>query len=81
MESEQKIHIVEVKTLSSTGEADPAEKVDNRKMNLLASAASFYVARFGLTKEVQFDVVSVLKRGTDFDVEYLPDAFIPVYYK
>ena len=81
MESADKLHIVEVKALTDYPLADPSDKVDARKRRLLASAAGQYMAQEHITKEVQFDVVSVIFRGADFEIEYLPDAFIPVYYR
>ena len=81
MESDEKLHIVEVKALTEFPQADPTDKVDARKRQLLASAAGQYMAQEHITKEVQFDVVSVIFRGADFEIDYLPDAFIPVYYR
>jgi len=80
MESEGKIHIVEVKTLVDST-ADPTDRVDSRKIGLIASAARFFVASRRIYKEIQFDVVSIVIKGMDFEIEYLPDAFTPVYYK
>lgn len=80
MESESHIHIVEVKSIEKSG-ADPSEKVDETKIRRLTSAAGEYVAVNHISKEVQFDVVTIVFDGTDFDLEYLPNAFYPIYYR
>lgn len=80
MESEERIHIVEVKSLSAPLLLEPSEKVNLKKQKLLAAAAAWYVKRHQLVKEVQFDIVSVVFEGDCHTVEYIPEAFFPVYY-
>lgn len=80
MESDDTLHIIEVKSLGGNSPADPLEKVDNRKRRLIALAAGHYVALHNIEKEVQFDVVSVVQKGTEFELEYLPNAFYPIYH-
>ena len=80
MESEHHLHIVEVKSIERSG-ADPAEKVDGAKIKRLVSAAGAYVSGNRITKEVQFDIVTIVFDGTDFDLEYIPNAFYPIYYR
>lgn len=78
MESEQRVHVVEVKTLTPPLLIQPFEKVDSAKQARLASAASHYVAERHVTKEVQFDIVSVVLDGEHVEVEYIPEAFYPI---
>lgn len=80
MESRGKLHIIEVKSLDSRFSENPLAKVDERKRRLLVSAAGRYAALHRVVKEIQFDVVSVLKKGTEFELEYLPNAFYPIYH-
>lgn len=80
MESDDTLHIIEVKSLGGNSPADPLEKVDNRKRRLIALAAGHYVSLHNIEKEVQFDVVSVVQKGTEFELEYLPNAFYPIYH-
>lgn len=81
MESGRKLHIVEVKSLTAPALTDPLCKVDIRKQRHLASAAAYYVAAAKIAKEVQFDLVSVVIYPDGHTLEYVPDAFWPIYYR
>jgi len=80
MESGDRVHIVEVKTLTPPLLVQPFEKVDATKQTRLASAARHYIAVRHIRKEVQFDVVSVILDGDDVEVEYIPEAFYPIRF-
>ena len=79
MESEQCLHIVEVKTLTEPAPIEPQQQVDRRKMRHLARAAAAYVGSRGITKEVHFDIVSVLIGADGARIEYIPEAFYPIF--
>lgn len=79
MESERRVHIIEVKTLRPPLLVRPYEKVDAVKQGRLIGAARHYIACRQIRKEVQFDVVSVVLDGTQADVEYIPEAFFPIW--
>ena len=78
MESAERVHIVEVKTLTAPLLIQPFEKVDAAKQQRLVAAARHYVAVQQVRKEVQFDVVSVVFNGGRTEVEYIPEAFYPI---
>lgn len=80
MESDARIHIVEVKTLTPPALIRPADKVDGRKQAALVAAAGSYLACRQISKEVQFDVVSVILGDGPPEVEYIPEAFFPVRF-
>lgn len=80
MESAQRVHFVEVKTLVPPVLVQPFEKVDTAKQARLAAAASHYIAARHVGKEVQFDVVSVILDGDRTEVEYIPEAFYPIRF-
>ena len=80
MESDDRVHIVEVKTLTPPLLVQPFEKVDAAKQARLATAARHYIAARHVRKEVQFDVVSVTLDGEDAEVEYIPEAFYPIRF-
>lgn len=67
---------VEVKTRSSRAFGSPAEAVGSRKQHQIIKAANWYLAT-GRGKELQprFDVVSVLVREGQTEVEHIPAAF------
>ena len=78
------LHIVEVKSRTVPAAAAPEANVDRRKMLRLTRAANAFLnseARKGLPAdlEVFFDVVTVLFDGPKFEIEYYPQAFIPLY--
>ncbi len=78
------LHIVEVKSRQVPAPASPQTNVDRRKMRKLTAAANAFLnseARKGLPSdlEVFFDVVTVLFDGPKFEIEYYPQAFIPLY--
>lgn len=78
MESAERVHIVEVKTLTPPLRMRPGDKVDGRKQAAILSAARSYIARQQIRKEVQFDVASVVLGPDGAEVEYIPEAFYPV---
>lgn len=79
MESSDRVHVVEVKTMTPPLQIQPYEKVDARKQALLMAAASRYIVEKHVRKEVQFDVVSVVLGEDGPAVEYIPEAFIPIW--
>ena len=81
MESAERLHVVEVKTLTPPLQIQPYEKVDVAKQSRLVAAARQYVAERQVRKEVQFDIVSVVLDGADPAIEYIPEAFYPIRSK
>lgn len=81
VESEDRLHIVEVKSLTAPAIVDPLEKVDIKKQRRLASAAAYYIASHKVAKEVQFDLISVIFYPEGHSLEYVPKAFWPVSYR
>ena len=80
MESADWLHIIEVKSLQEPLQLEPFEHVDHRKQLNLSSAANHYVFEFHVSKEVHFDVVSIVfDREGNHRLEYIPEAFYPIY--
>lgn len=79
VESAARVHIVEVKTMTAPLQIRPYEKVDAVKQGRLVAAANHYIAARQVRKEVQFDVVSVVFDGERTEVEYIPEAFYPIW--
>lgn len=80
----KKLHIVEVKSLVAPAASAPEAKVNRSKRQKMVAGAKAFLnseKRKGLPMdmEVFFDVVSVLFDGPDFEIEYYPQAFIPIY--
>lgn len=77
------IHFVEVKARRENIQAPPQENVDLTKQRRIASAASgFLRSRRGMpfgSSECHFDIVAVTFTKNTAQVEYFPDAYIPIY--
>ncbi len=67
--------IVEVKSRSSDFIENIADTVDQKKIKLLVSATDQYVIENDLDVEVRFDIITVLKKGKQFELEHLENAF------
>jgi len=72
------IIFVEVKTRSSSKFGLPEESVTAKKQQLISNAASNFMDENGLSGEIRFDVISLSKNKTGYDVFYIEDAFFPL---
>ena len=80
------LHVVEVKSRTAPVMAEPQRNVGRDKQRRMVAAAQAFLhdeARKDLPAdlEVFFDVMSVVFYGTgeEFDIEYYPKAFTPLY--
>lgn len=74
----EKIHIVEVRSLSEPLIKLPFETVDRKKQRAVISAAARFIYRNNIHVDTRFDIVSVIfKVGGLVDIKYFPDAFAP----
>ena len=71
------IHIVEVKTSTSSAYGEPESFVNQQKIDLIVKAANNYILRKNLDVEVQFDIISIVKNSVEFSINYIEDAFYP----
>lgn len=80
-EDKQHIVFVEVKTRSSLfGGKLPEEYVDKDKERLICMAAHVYIKQHGITKDIRFDIVSLLVEPasrTILRLEHIENAFYP----
>jgi putative endonuclease len=67
--------IIEVKTRSTDVFGDPQDFISKKKIKLLISAVDEYVCSHGLNVEVRFDVIGIVKQGSETRLEHLEDAF------
>ena len=75
------LHFVEVKTRSSDEALAPQEAVGAVKMKRLSAAAKMYLSRKGSRlggSEVFFDIAAVLDRDNHLEINYFPNAFLPL---
>lgn len=69
--------IVEVKTRKSNALGEPEEFVTIQKQQNLIRAANYYVQKFNITKEVRFDIVSIILKNGEQKINHIPNAFKP----
>ena len=69
--------IVEVKTRHSTDFGEPETFVTMQKQKLLIRAANSYINRHSVKKETRFDIVSIVLKGKNPEINHIPDAFYP----
>lgn len=77
------IHFVEVKGRVAPVQAAPEENVGYLKQRRIVTAAKRYLHSKGKTlhfeqKEVFFDVFSVIFEGENVEVNWFPQAYIPI---
>ena len=75
------LHFVEVKTRSSDEALAPQEAVGAVKMKRLSAASKMYLSRKGSRlggSEVFFDIAAVLDRDNHLEINYFPNAFLPL---
>ena len=80
------LHIVEVKSRVAPVMAEPEQNVRRDKQRRMVAAANAFLhsadrKALPADLEIVFDVMSVVFFGTgaDFEIEYYPNAFIPLY--
>ena len=83
LDSDGHLRFIEVKTRLEPVSAEPYEQVDARKRKMLEGAARAWLASPDTPKppsgEVFFDIVSVVWGGDRFDIDYIPEAWIPMH--
>lgn len=68
--------IVEVKTRSAIDIISPEEAVNKKKIKLLIAAANEYVIKNDLDVEVRFDIISIHKKGDNYNLNHIKEAFL-----
>lgn len=83
---DSELHFVEVKSRVAPLMAEPERNVGRTKQRRMVAAAQAFLhgedrKELPADLEIFFDVMSVVFYGTgaDFDIEYYPKAFIPLY--
>lgn len=65
---------VEVKTKKSTFFGEPEEMINDRKIEMMQSAAEAYMYENGWRKDIRFDVIAILL-GRNTEISHFKDAF------
>ena len=67
--------VVEVKTRSDDYLLAPEDAVDAPKIRRIVAAADAYVRFFNLELPVRFDIITVIKKGEESEIQHLVYAF------
>ncbi len=66
---------VEVKTKTNTSYGMPEDDVTTQKANQVMAAAEEYVYGTGWKKEIRFDIISIIIKGQNIEIDHIVDAF------
>ena len=72
-----RLHIVEVKTRTSSEHFDPMQSITRAKIRNLVNAANGYISHYQLRMSVQYDVMVIVGKAPDFTIHYISNAFQP----
>ncbi len=74
-QKEDVLAIVEVKTRSTTDFGNPQDFVKPKQIQNLVKAVNEYVIVNDLDVEIRFDIIAIVKKDNNYEVEHLKDAF------
>ncbi|MDR3218923.1 MAG: YraN family protein [Dysgonamonadaceae bacterium] len=75
--TDDELIVVEVKTRSGGSITNPEDAVTNQKIKHIVAATDFYIKYFDVDLPVRFDVISVIGKQPDFEIDHIEDAFYP----
>jgi putative endonuclease len=76
-ENKNFIVFIEVKTRTVNPKMDPVTAVTNEKQKSIIRAADGYLQRYKIDKESRFDIVTIISKNEDFEIDHIEDAFYP----
>ncbi|MES2797188.1 MAG: YraN family protein [Bacteroidota bacterium] len=66
---------VEVKTKTNISYGMPEDDVTPQKASQVMAAAEEYIYATGWKKEIRFDIISIIMKGQQVNIEHIVDAF------
>jgi putative endonuclease len=76
-ENKDFIVFAEVKTRAEDFHMHPVTAITRDKQKSIIFAADGYIRKFNIDKESRFDVITVIQKNEDFEVDHIEDAFYP----
>ena len=67
--------IIEVKTRSSLDFGNPQDFVKPKQIKNLVKAVDEYITENNLDTEVRVDIIAIVKKGKQYEIEHLENAF------
>jgi putative endonuclease len=76
-ENKDLIVFAEVKTRTDDFQMHPLTAVTSEKQKSIIRAADGYIRKYNIDKDSRFDVITIIKKGGDFEIDHIEDAFYP----
>jgi putative endonuclease len=76
-ENENILVFIEVKTRSGNYLEHPNTAVTTSKQKTIIKIADQYIRRYNIDKESRFDIISIVKNNSEFEIEHIENAFYP----
>lgn len=76
-ENKDFVVFVEVKTRTEDFQMSPVSAVTRDKQKSIILAADGYIKRYNINKESRFDVITIIKKSEEFQIDHIEDAFYP----
>jgi putative endonuclease len=76
-ENKEFIVFAEVKTRTDDYQVHPVAAVTRGKQKSIILAADGYIKRYNINKDSRFDVITIIKKGEQFEIDHIEDAFYP----
>jgi putative endonuclease len=74
-DSGEKIVVVEVKTRQTAEIGEPWKAVTRKKQRQIIQCANFFIQSRDISKEVRFDIISIVHNSFRTDLQHIEDAF------
>ncbi len=69
--------VVEVKSRNTNFLETLSDSINPKKRRLLVMAADYFVNERNLDVEVRFDIITLLQKGSQLELEHIENAFYP----
>ena len=76
-EEKDVVVFAEVKTRNDDFQMDPRTAINREKQKSIILAADGYIKRYNVDKDSRFDVIIVIKKNEQFEIDHIEDAFYP----
>ncbi len=76
-ENKDVVVFAEVKTRTVDFQMDPRTAINREKQKSIIFAADGYIKRYSIDKDSRFDVIIVIKKEEEFEIDHIEDAFYP----
>ena len=75
--TEDELVIIEVKTRSEGSITEPEDAITNQKIRNIVAAADAYIKFFDIDLPARFDIISIIGKSPNFEIDHIEDAFYP----